>query len=151
MVQTSVPGLTLAQAAYDSRGRLSSLSRGNRTYGFAYNSHGDLISIVDPLSRSTAFSHDRARCRETMMKGSVTIPGHALKYFDDSRGGLSRSQSMREELHADNYPPVRMTAWLLLLSLFACYLGLAPGTTDGRGYIPDDLKAGLGGLARRLT
>jgi len=43
--------------------------------------------------------------------------------------------------------PVRSTAWLLLLSLFLCYLALAPGTTDGRGYVPEDKTAGIRLLA----
>src|SRR5207247_10679789 len=43
--------------------------------------------------------------------------------------------------------PVRSTAWLLLLGLFASYLALAPGTTDGRGYVPDDREAAMQMLA----
>src|SRR5947207_13999499 len=43
--------------------------------------------------------------------------------------------------------PVRSTAWLLLLGLFASYLALAPGTTDGRGYVPEDREAALQMLA----
>jgi hypothetical protein len=43
--------------------------------------------------------------------------------------------------------PVRSTAWLLLLSLFLCYLALAPATTDGRGYVPEDKFAGMSLLA----
>jgi hypothetical protein len=43
--------------------------------------------------------------------------------------------------------PVRKTAWLLLISLSMCYLALAPGTTGGRGYVPEDMQSGLGLLA----
>src|SRR6185436_6077543 len=43
--------------------------------------------------------------------------------------------------------PVSKTAWLLLISLSACYLALAPGTTDGRGYVPEDRQAGMSLLA----
>src|SRR5438552_7747604 len=39
------------------------------------------------------------------------------------------------------------TAWLVFFSLSACYLALAPGTTEGRGYVPEDMQAGLGLLA----
>src|SRR5215510_4145816 len=39
--------------------------------------------------------------------------------------------------------PVRKTACLLFLSLSACYISLAPGTTGGRGYTPEDLDAGM--------
>jgi len=46
-----------------------------------------------------------------------------------------------------NVVPVQSTAWLLLLGLFACYLALAPGTTDGRGYVPEDREAALQMLA----
>ena len=43
--------------------------------------------------------------------------------------------------------PVRSTAWLLLLGLSASYLALAPCTTDGRGYVPEDREAALQMLA----
>ncbi len=39
------------------------------------------------------------------------------------------------------------TAWLVFFSLSVCYLPLAPGTTEGRGYVPDDRDAALGLLA----
>jgi hypothetical protein len=39
---------------------------------------------------------------------------------------------------------VRKTAWILLFSLFACYLSLAPATTSGRGYVYEDMQSGLG-------
>jgi hypothetical protein len=41
----------------------------------------------------------------------------------------------------------RKTAFILFLGLFACYVALAPGTTEGRGYVPDDMNAGLSLLA----
>jgi hypothetical protein len=40
--------------------------------------------------------------------------------------------------------PFRKTAWILLFSLFACYLSLAPATTSGRGYVYEDMQSGLG-------
>jgi len=43
--------------------------------------------------------------------------------------------------------PVRKTAWLLFFALSGCYLALAPGTIAGRGYVPEDLNAGLGFLS----
>ena len=46
-----------------------------------------------------------------------------------------------------NAVPVRSTAWILLLGLFAAYLALAPGTTGGRGYVSEDRDAALGLLA----
>jgi len=38
---------------------------------------------------------------------------------------------------------VRKTAWLLFFSVCACYLALAPATTQGRGYTYENLGAGL--------
>src|SRR5262245_10285716 len=43
--------------------------------------------------------------------------------------------------------PVRKTALLLFVSLSACYMALAPGTIDGRGYLTDDMNAGMSLLA----
>ena len=42
---------------------------------------------------------------------------------------------------------VQKTAWLLLFGLFTTYLALAPGTAAGRGYVTEDMNAGLGVLA----
>jgi hypothetical protein len=42
---------------------------------------------------------------------------------------------------------VQKTASLLFFAILACYLALAPGTTEGRGYVPEDLNAGMGMLA----
>ncbi len=39
--------------------------------------------------------------------------------------------------------PVRSTAWLLLLGLFASFLAFAPGTTNGRGYVYEERDASL--------
>src|SRR5215468_8020533 len=44
-------------------------------------------------------------------------------------------------------PSIRRTAWLLMLSLSACYFALSPGTVQGRGYVPEDLNAGMSMLA----
>jgi hypothetical protein len=38
---------------------------------------------------------------------------------------------------------MRITAWLLLLGLSACYLSLAPGTINDRGYLDEDMKGGM--------
>src|SRR5262249_44572431 len=40
-------------------------------------------------------------------------------------------------------PSVRKTAWLLFGGLSACYMTLAPGTTEGRGYAYEHMLAGL--------
>ena len=42
---------------------------------------------------------------------------------------------------------IRNTAWILFFGLTACYLALAPGTIEGRGYVPEDLNAGMRALA----
>ncbi len=43
--------------------------------------------------------------------------------------------------------PVRKTASLLFFSLSACYMALAPGSVEGRGYLTDDMNAGMSLLA----
>jgi hypothetical protein len=40
-------------------------------------------------------------------------------------------------------PSVRKTAWLLFGGLSACYMTLAPGTTQGRGYTNEHMLAGM--------
>ena len=41
----------------------------------------------------------------------------------------------------------RKTAWLLFLALFGLYLAFSPGTTDGRGYVPEEKESGMRMLA----
>lgn len=40
-------------------------------------------------------------------------------------------------------PPRARTATLLFFSLTLCYLAMAPGTVDSRGYVPDEMNSGI--------
>jgi RHS repeat-associated protein len=58
VVRAEVPGVTPTTYAYDSRGRLASVSQGNRTVTYTYNAQGYLASITDPLNRTTQLDYD---------------------------------------------------------------------------------------------
>jgi len=45
----------------DSRGRLATVSQGDRTETYAYTAQGRLSSVTDALGRVTAFTYDAAR------------------------------------------------------------------------------------------
>jgi RHS repeat-associated protein len=61
-VQHQLSGLSPRSYAYDERGRPSTITWGtgpdSRLIGFAYGSNGFLASIMDPLSRTIAFTSD---------------------------------------------------------------------------------------------
>jgi RHS repeat-associated protein len=56
----AVPGLDTVQLSYDTRGRISQVTQGTRTWTLAYDTAGRLSSVTDPLSRTTSYTYDAA-------------------------------------------------------------------------------------------
>jgi len=84
LVQATVPGLTPVQLAYDSRGRLASLTQGSRTYTYAYDSQGFLSLLTDPLAQTLNFARD-AVGRTT----DLTRPdGEHIQFAYDANGNM---------------------------------------------------------------
>src|SRR5262249_5170971 len=57
-LQVTAPGLSPVQFAYDSHGRLVSLTQADRTSTFVYDSQGFLIQVTDPLAHTLRFGRD---------------------------------------------------------------------------------------------
>ena len=81
-------GLAPVGYAYDSRGRLTTMTHGSgpgsRTFAFAYGAQGFLQSVTDPLGRTVQFVRD-ANGRAT----SKTLPDGSLVLFGyDAAGDL---------------------------------------------------------------
>ena len=87
LLTTSVetPGLSPTNYAYDSKGRLTSVSTDARTAGFSYTAQGFLESRTDPEGRSTSYSHDPLG-RVT----GITRPDSSTVQFSyDSNGNMT--------------------------------------------------------------
>jgi len=81
----TVGGLNPTDFAYDSRGRLASITEGVRKTTLSYNAHGFLADVVDPLKLKTSFIYD-ADGRVT----STTLPdGRIIGYSYDSNGNVT--------------------------------------------------------------
>ncbi|MFZ5785810.1 MAG: hypothetical protein ACOY3Y_05155 [Acidobacteriota bacterium] len=50
--------LTPISYGHDGRGRLSTVTQGDRTSTLTYDARGNLDTITDPAGRVTAFDHD---------------------------------------------------------------------------------------------
>ncbi len=88
-VESAHGDLEPTRFAYDSNGRLTSVSSGvgaeERVVLFDYDSLGRLASIVDPLSREVSFEYDSAN-RVTLQ----VLPGGRELHFDwDQNGNLT--------------------------------------------------------------
>ncbi len=85
VTQVTTAGLAPINYSYDARGRLLSVTQGDRAETYAYNAQGRLTSVTDPLSRVTSFSYDTAG-RVT----SETLPGaRTVGFAYDSAGNLT--------------------------------------------------------------
>jgi len=86
LTKKTIAGLAPVAYAYDSHGRLASVTHGtggnSRSVGFAYNAKFELTGITDPLARTTSIGYDSAG-RMTMQ----TLPGGRIfQYAWDAAG-----------------------------------------------------------------
>ena len=58
VTDTEVTGLLPTHFDYDTRGRLTRVTSGDRNILYNYNTRGNLDSVVDPLNRTTSYTHD---------------------------------------------------------------------------------------------
>jgi RHS repeat-associated protein len=101
----SVPNIAPATFAYDSRGRLSSVTQGSRVLSYAHNTLNELVSVTDPLQRTVSFAHDAAG-RIT----SQTLPdGRVLAFGYDADGNLTSITPPGRPTHNFEISPVDLT------------------------------------------
>src|SRR5262249_33907749 len=60
VVAEQLAGLAPRQLAYDTNGRLTTITQGTRTAVLAYDAQGFLASLTDPLGRAVHFAYDAA-------------------------------------------------------------------------------------------
>jgi RHS repeat-associated protein len=96
IAHTQVAGLTAANDAYDTHGRLASITQGTRKTTFSYNAQGFLASVTDPLTHQTSFTYDA--------DGHVldtTLPdGRTVGYTYDANGNLTSVTPPGKSTHA---------------------------------------------------
>ena len=85
-ISTQVAGFNATNYAYDTRGRVGSISLGtgptSRTITFGYDAQGYLQSATDPLGRNVQYTRDTAGRATTK-----TLPGSAVITFSRNAAG----------------------------------------------------------------
>jgi RHS repeat-associated protein len=81
----SVPGFHPVDYAYDSRGRLTSVSTATRQSAFAYTADGFLESVTDPGGQTTSYEYDPIG----RMTGINRPDGNFIDFIYDSNGNMT--------------------------------------------------------------
>ncbi|MBI4334830.1 MAG: glucosaminidase domain-containing protein [Chloroflexi bacterium] len=102
LIQSEVPGIAPMQYFYDDKGRITSVTQGERTYVMTYDPQGNLADIADPLSRRVKFEYDAA--------GRVTkwilADGREILYSYDANGNVRSITPPGQPEHSFDYTPV---------------------------------------------
>jgi RHS repeat-associated protein len=97
-----VGGLTATNFAYDTHGRLASITEGTRKTTLAYNVQGFLGSVTDPLNLTSSFTYDA--------DGQVltaTLPdGRVITYTYDANGNVTSVTPPGKAVHELAYNAV---------------------------------------------
>lgn len=103
---TQIAGLTATSFAYDSRGRLSTVTQGTRKTTLAYDTDGRLSSVTDPLSLKTSFTYDADGHLLT-----TTLPDtRVIGYTYDSNGNLTSVTPPGKTAHDFGYTAVNQVS-----------------------------------------
>jgi RHS repeat-associated protein len=78
VVADQEPGQAVVQYAYDTRGRLRTVTQGTRKATLDYDDGNNLTAVTDPLSRTVRFAYDPAGrvTQETLPDGQVAQAGY---------------------------------------------------------------------------
>ena len=99
-----IAGLTATDFAYDTRGRLSTITQGTRKTSLSYDSDGRLSEVTDPLELKTSFGYD-ADGRLT----STTLPdSRVIGYQYDANGNLTAVIPPGKSAHHFDYNAVNL-------------------------------------------
>jgi RHS repeat-associated protein len=96
--------LTATQYAYDSRGRLETITQGARKTSFTYDTDGFLASITDPLKLTTSFTHDSAG----RMLTTTLADGRIISYTYDANGNRTSVTPPGKSAHDFAYSEVNL-------------------------------------------
>jgi len=103
---TQLGALLPVQFAYDSKGRLATITQGTRSTTLGYDANGFLSSITDPLNLNTTFTHDADGHALTNM-----LPdGRVITYTYDANGNLTSVTPPGKSAHDFSYTAVDLTS-----------------------------------------
>jgi len=103
---TQIGALLPIRYAYDSHGRLSTLTQGTRTTTLAYDSNSFLASVTDPLNLKTSYGYD-----PDGRPLATTLPdGRVIGYTYDANGNLTAVTPPGESAHDFAYTTVNLTS-----------------------------------------
>jgi YD repeat-containing protein len=90
------------QFAYDTRGRLDTITRGNRIVDLDYDASGRVAQIKDPLQQSTGFEYDLA----DRVKKTILPDGRQILYTYDDNGNVTSVTPPSRPAHSFTHTPV---------------------------------------------
>jgi len=102
VASTQVAGLLPSNFAYDSRGRLSTVTRGTRTSTLTYDTEGRLATATDPAGLQNSFSYDP----DGRLLSKTLPDGRVIGYSYDANGNLTSVTSPGESAHTFTYTSV---------------------------------------------
>ena len=94
-----IPGLAPIQFAYDSQGRVSSLTQGSRSSLFSYDGQGYPSSMVDPLMRIFSFEYNDA----SRVDRQRFPDGREILYTYDAKGNTIAITPPDQQVHTFTY------------------------------------------------
>ena len=104
VASTQVAGLTATDFAYDTRGRLSTITQGTRKTTLRYDTDGRLASVTDPLALKTSYTYDAVGHLLT-----TTLPdGRIIGYKYDLNGNLTSVTPPGKSAHDFDYTAVNL-------------------------------------------
>jgi RHS repeat-associated protein len=95
-------GLTPIQFAYDSRGRIATITQGNRVNTLHYDALGNLASLADPLSRTMRFEYDSSG---RILK-QILPDTREIQFGYDANGNVSSIAPPGRPNHSFTYTPI---------------------------------------------
>jgi RHS repeat-associated protein len=106
LASTQIEGLTATDFAYDTRGRLSTVTRGTRTATFAYDTDGRLASLTDPLSLKTSFTYDA----DGRLLTTTLADGRIIHFTHDANGNPTSVTPPGKSAQTFTYTPVNLVS-----------------------------------------
>jgi RHS repeat-associated protein len=104
LIQATVGGLTPVQLTYDSQGRVTTLTQGDRTYTFTYNGQGFLSQFTDPLLQSLSFTRDAIGRTTTLTRAD----NEQIQFTYDPNGNMTSLSPPGRSPHTFNFTSVNL-------------------------------------------
>jgi YD repeat-containing protein len=102
IVKQHVPALLDVQFAYDTRGRLDTITRGTRVVDLDYDTSGRVAQIENPLQQTESFEYDLS---DRLTK--TTLPdGRQILYTYDDNGNVTSVTPPSRPAHSFTHTPV---------------------------------------------